>query len=216
MYLARHLVALAAPALVASAAALPGDAGAQQIFKIVSPDGHVTFSDRQPADPAARASSAAVVHPGAGATNIASLPFDLRQAAARFPVTLYSSPGCTTCAQGRSLLIARGIPFAEKTVSTQEDLDALGRLTGANSVPILTIGAQQLKGFSDSDWSQFLDAAGYPKTSLLPRSYVPAPATPLVALDHRPAEAPPAAPARPTPAPRAAERPPENPAGIQF
>ncbi len=223
MYLAtRHLAVLGALSLVASAAALPGDASAQQIFKIVAPDGRVTFSDRAPADPAAKASAAAVVGMNTTPTNIGSLPFELRQAAARYPVTIYTSPGCNTCAQGRSLLTSRGIPFSEKTVSTQEDGDALMRMTGANSVPVLTIGAQQLKGFSDSEWSQFLDAAGYPKTSQLPPAYVPAPATPLVALDQqRPPEAAPAGaaiPARPIAQPpvRRPETPPENPAGIQF
>jgi glutaredoxin len=151
-------------------------------------------------------------------SGLASLPFELRQAAARYPVTIYTSPGCNACAQGRAFLVSRGIPFGEKTVSTQEDADALTRLTGAPSLPVLTIGAQQLKGFSSTEWMQFLDAAGYPKTSQLPPSYVPAAATPLVALDQR-APAAPAAPAparRAAPSPAPAEPPPSNPAGIQF
>jgi glutaredoxin len=217
----RQLAALGILAAAAFAAA-PGDASAQQIFKSVGPDGRITFSDRPPADPSAKASQAQVVNMNAGPTNIASLPFELRQAAARYPVTLYTAPGCVTCAQGRTLLTSRGIPFSERTISKPEDGDALQRLTGANSVPVLTIGAQQLKGFSDSEWSQFLDAAGYPKTSQLPPSYVPAPASPLVALDQQsPPAAAPAAPAQPAarngrPAPKPAEPPPDNPAGIQF
>jgi glutaredoxin len=219
----RHLAALGALTLMAWGS-LPGDASAQQIFKIVAPDGRITFSDRAPADPSVKASEAAVVNMNGAPTNIASLPFELRQAAARYPVTLYTAPGCVTCAQGRAQLTSRGIPFSERTISKPEDADALQRLTGANSVPVLTIGAQQLKGFSDSEWSQFLDAAGYPKTSQLPRSYVPAPASPLVALDQQsPTAAPPATGANPAqpgarPARPAArqEPPPDNPAGIQF
>ena len=205
---------------VAALAALPGDASAQQIFKIVGPDGRITFSDRAPADPSAKASEAQVVNMNSGPTNISALPFELRQAAGRYPVTLYTAPGCVTCAQGRTLLTSRGIPFSERTISKPEDGDALQRLTGANSVPVLTIGAQQLKGYSDSEWSQFLDAAGYPKTSQLPASYVPAPASPLVALDQQssPATAPaaPAQPARPARPAAKQETPPDNPAGIQF
>jgi glutaredoxin len=219
MYLARQLAAAGALALVAAAASLPTDAGAQQIFKIVGPDGRITFSDRQPADPAAKASPATVVGmEGAAATPVSSLPFEVRQAASRYPVTIYTSPGCSTCARGRALLQSRGIPFSEKTLATKEDADALMRLTGAASLPVLTIGSQQLQGFSDSEWTQFLDAAGYPKTSQLPSAYVPAPATPLVALEQqRPAQAPAQADA---PAQQRrnqqAEKPPENPAGIQF
>jgi glutaredoxin len=221
MFQARPLAVPCALALVAAFGALPGDASAQQIYKIVGPDGRVTFSDQPPLNPGVKATQAPVVTLSAGGgSGLAGLPFELRQAAARYPVTIYTSPGCSSCASGRSLLVSRGIPFTEKTVVSKEDGDALARLTGAQNVPVLTIGGQQLKGYSDAEWTQFLDAAGYPKTSQLPPSYVPAPATPLVALDQqRPAAAPapqgaarPAQPAAKTPPPPPAD----NPAGIQF
>jgi glutaredoxin len=211
----------AAGALAILLAGAVSDACAQQIFKITGPDGRVTFSDKPPQDTGAKAEAAKVVTLNSdGSSGLASLPFELRQAAQRYPVTLYTSPGCGTCAQGRSFLISRGIPFSEKTVATKEDGDALMRLAGTQNVPLLTIGGQQLKGYSDSEWAQFLDAAGYPKTSQLPSTYVPPPAQPLVALDQRQ----PASPSgnaqngqqqrRPAPVP--SEPPPENPAGITF
>lgn len=216
MILARPFVAAG---LLALAAWNAGDASAQQIYKIVGPDGRVTFSDKPPLDPAVRASAApTVAMPGAGGTSIASLPFEVRQAATRYPVTLYTSPGCNTCAAGRSMLSSRGIPFSEKTVASNEDIEALKRLAGASTVPLLTIGTQQLKGFAEPEWAQFLDAAGYPKTSQLPSSYVPAPATPLVAMDdasRRPAAPRAAAPAQ-VRAAQPAEPVTENPAGIRF
>ncbi|OYY84312.1 MAG: NrdH-redoxin, partial [Acidovorax sp. 28-64-14] len=101
--------------------------------------------------------------------------------------------------------------------NTNEDIQALQRLGGESSLPFLTIGSQQLKGFSDTEWSQFLDAAGYPKSSQLPASYRQAAATPLVAA--APVAAPAAAPrtppqaARPAPAVAPAAN---NPAGIRF
>lgn len=219
MYLARIHATAGALALVAGSAFTFGDASAQQIYKIIGPDGRVTFSDKPPMDAGARANTASAAQASAsGGSGLAGLPFELRQAAARYPVTIYTSPGCNTCAQGRSLLVSRGIPFTERTVATKEDGDALTRLTGSPNVPVLTIGAQQLRGFSDSEWAQFLDAAGYPKASQLPPTYVPAPATPLVALDQqRPAEAPaPQQPARRAAAPAPAQPPADNPAGIQF
>ncbi|HUR88191.1 MAG TPA: glutaredoxin family protein [Ramlibacter sp.] len=226
MLLARPFAAAGALALVFSGAV--SDACAQQIFKITGPDGRVTFSDKAPSDPGTKAEAAKVVTLNAdGTSGLASLPFELRQAAQRYPVTLYSSPGCGTCAQGRSFLVSRGIPFAEKTVATKEDGDALMRLAGTQNVPLLTIGGQQLKGYSDSEWAQFLDAAGYPKSSQLPSSYVPPAAQPLVALDQRqPAAAAqnngsfgnePAQQSRRARAPQqTAEPPQENPAGITF
>jgi hypothetical protein len=95
-------------------------------------------------------------------------------------------------------------------------VQALQRLSGDGSLPFATIGSQQLKGFSDSEWTQFLDAAGYPKSSALPPGYRQAPATPLVsAAAPAAAPRPAAAPVAP-PAPAVAAPAPSNPAGIRF
>ncbi len=194
------------------------DAPAQQIYRIVGPDGHTTFSDKPPVEPNAKATAAAVA-PASGGSGDSALPFELRQVASRYPVTLYSGPACGPCATGRSLLTSRGIPFTEKTVTTNEDIDALGRLTGVPTLPVLTIGQQQLKGYSEVEWVKFLDAAGYPKTSLLPPGYSGPPATPLVvAQQPAPARAK-TAPERPQPAsppPEGQEPPADNPTGIRF
>ncbi|MDP2449658.1 MAG: glutaredoxin family protein [Polaromonas sp.] len=190
-------------------------AQAQPIYRIVGPDGKVTFSDKPP--PAT--SNATVTAAGAdGARGIAtaSLPFELRKVAGQYPVTLYSGENCGPCASARSLLITRGVPFTEKTISTNEDSQALQRISGDNSLPFLTIGSQQLKGFSDAEWTQFLDAAGYPKSSVLPASYRQAPATPLVTVAPTPATTTAARPATPAAPSTPVTPPPSNPAGIRF
>jgi len=216
MVLARPLAVLGALAFLW--AGMASDACAQQVYKIVGPDGRITFSDKPPLNPTVKAEPAKVVSMRAGGSGLAGLPFELRQAAQRYPVTLYTAAGCEPCMRGRSFLSARGIPFSEKTVSIAEDADALMRLANTKGVPVLTIGGQQLKGFSDSEWGQFLDAAGYPKTSQLPPTYVAPAAQPLVALDQQEPKAP--AEAETAKQPRAAERPSppagDNPAGITF
>lgn len=199
-------------------AALGGVANAQQVYRIVGPDGRVTFSDRPPAD-ASKAKPAATLSPRGGSDSGASLPFELRTVASRYPVTLYTRPGCEPCNAGRGYLTQRGIPFSERTVTSQDDIDALQRIAGTPVAPFLTIGGQQLRGFSETEWGQFLDAAGYPRTSQLPASYRHPPAAPLVAV-----QAAPARPVRPAPAEQpAAETTPvapapsaDNPAGIRF
>ena len=205
---------------LAAAAFLTLPASAQQVFRIVGPDGKITFSDKPPAEPTTKSSAAPVVTLSAGPGGSA-LPFELRQVASRYPVTFYSGTNCAPCGAGRAFLSSRGIPFSEKTVTTNEDVEALQRLSGGASLPFLTIGGQQLNGFSETEWAQFLDAAGYPKTSQLPASFRNAAATPLVAVQQAPAAvaptaaAPAPAAARPAPA-RPAAQPPENPAGIKF
>jgi len=187
---------------------------AQQVYRIVGPDGKVTFSDKPPAETNAKVRAAAGSSGGGVAT--ASLPFELRQIAQKYPVTLYTGENCGPCQSAKTMLINRGIPFAEKTVMTPEDSQALQRLSGENSLPFATIGGQQLKGFSDSEYTQFLNAAGYPATSILPASYRQPAASPMVAVAAAPATNAQAAPARgAAPAPQAAPAA-ANPSGIRF
>ncbi|WP_240538538.1 glutaredoxin family protein [Rhodoferax sp. PAMC 29310] len=192
-----------------------GPASAQTIYRVVGPDGKVSFSDNPPAN----IGNATTQEIGANAADNANpaLPFALRQIVAKYPVTLYSADNCGPCGSGRTLLISRGVPFTEKTVNTNDDAEALQRISGTNTIPFATIGGQQLKGYSDSEWTQFLNAAGYPKTSALPANYKNPAATPLVVVK-KPAtptdvkEATAAPRARSTPAPDTSK----NPAGIRF
>lgn len=215
MFFARPVAVVGLMGAVLVAGTLqPGTAAAQQIFRSVGPDGRVTFSDRPAPDAASRATTASVASAGASAgSELAALPFDLRQAASTYPVTLFSGPECAPCLQGQRLLASRGIPFAEKTVSTNEDIEALKRLVGAPTLPVLTIGGQQLKGFSEVEWGQYLDAAGYPKRSMLPPGYQPPAPSPLVAVHD--VKTPPR-PAPAAPAPRAPAPPPPAENGFQF
>lgn len=212
-----HRFALAWLCGLLAALSLPA---AAQVYRIVGPDGKVTFSDRPPPAPDAKTTRAPTTGtntaPAAGSPN---LPFELRNVAGRYPVTLYTSGECGPCASARVFLASRGIPYTERTVSTNDDAAALRRLSGEVRVPFLTIGSQQLHGYSETEWSQYLDAAGYPKTSQLPSSYRNPPPAPLVAAQ-------PAAPrvqeaareqaaTSPATAPEATEAP-ANPAGIRF
>jgi glutaredoxin len=193
---------------------LAGATQAQTIYRLVGADGRVTFSDKLPV----ATDNATVL--GAGGKSLAAttvaLPVELRQVASKYPVTLYTSSNCAPCNTGRDLLGNRGIPYAERTISTADDSDALQRISGSSSLPFLTIGSQQIKGFSDTEWTQFLDAAGYPKTSVLPASYRAPPATPLV-VTQKAAPAAPATEAQPQrDAVVAPVAPAANPAGIRF
>ena len=192
-----------------------GPVPAQTIYRVVGADGKITFSDKPPA----AADNATATGAGGKPVGLggASLPFELRQVASKYPVTLYTSSNCAPCGSGRALLSSRGIPFTEKTVTSPEDSEALQRISGESSLPFLTIGGQQLKGYADAEWTQFLDAAGYPKTSALPASYRNPSASPLVAVQKQaPAAKPEETPRAPaTPSQPAADTT-SNPAGIKF
>ena len=197
-------------------------AGAQAqggVYRNVGPDGKVTFTDRPPADAQAPVAARAGTTSGPAASG-AALPYELKQIATRFPVTIYTGSDCAPCSSLRTMLSSRGVPFTERTVASNEDIAALERLSSTSSLPFGTIGGQQLTGYSDVEWTQYLDAAGYPKKSQLPSNYRPSPATPLVAA--KPVAPTAATPAKAAPATRALPVAPtdgptqSNPAGIRF
>lgn len=198
---------------------------AQQVYRIVGPDGRITFSDQPPPSSSNAKVTSGVGYRGGADNSATALPPELREPASKYPVTLYTGNNCGPCSAGKAFLAGRGIPFAEKTVTSQEDVDALQRLSSDAQLPFLTIGGQQLKGYSDTEWGQFLDAAGYPKASVLPAGYRSPPPTPLVATKKPDAtgtattaaadgSTPPAR--RTAPAARPAPVPQDNPAGIKF
>lgn len=175
-----HRLSLIAGLLGLLTAALPGGSALAQ-YKIVGPDGRVTYTDRLSPENAA---SAQPMRTHSGGNQIldqsGAWPQELRDAARRYPVTLYTQRNCTPCDSARTLLAARGVPFAEKSVNTPADTSAFTALTGGDRLlPLLTIGQQMLKGLNAGDWNSYLDAAGYPKTSRLPNTYRQPPATPL-------------------------------------
>lgn len=165
--------------LILLSCALAAPALAQ--YKVVQPDGSVTYTDRPPTSSATGTVIAIGRRgfAGAAATSDSTLPLELRQAASRYPVTLYTGANCPPCDEGRKLLQQRGIPYTERRVLTEDDAVALAQLSGGRTLPSLTIGAQPLRGWNAPDWASYLDAAGYPRESRLPRGWQPAPVTPL-------------------------------------
>ena len=184
------------------------------LYKVVGPDGKVTYTDTPP--PASSGSK--VTQLGGSNVNVVTdvaLPLELRQVSQRFPVTLYTMKVCEPCDAARTLLRQRGVPFSEKLVITGEDAEALSRVSGGLDMPAATVGAQVLRGYSADAWTGTLDTAGYPRESRLPASYQHPAATPLT----QPPVAVTAPVARPAPAaaPAAgAEQLPAASNGIRF
>lgn len=215
--LGQHSPAALVCALLLYSSVLPSAAQ----YKVVQPDGSTTYTDRPPTGGSARVIPMGQA-PGAAATATAAdigFPRELRLAAQRYPVTLYTMPDCTPCDSGRQWLLQRGIPYSEKRIQTQDDEQALVRLVGGRSLPSLTIGVQPVRGFAESEWLSYLDAAGYPRDARVPRGWQPPPVTTLVASTAPRALAAPTPPAPAAPPP-AAQRPasPEAAAsgGIRF
>lgn len=197
---------------LAALAALLGALPAQAQYKVVGPDGRVTYTDTPP--PSSSGSKVTRLGDRVSVIPQVTLPLELRQAASRYPVTLYTMKTCEPCDAARQFLRTRGVPYAERVVLTAEDGDALQRLTGGRDAPTLTIGTQVLRGLNADTWGSYLDSAGYPRESRLPANYQHAEARPLTEPPPAPATA-----QRRSDAPVPAEQPSvtqPSPSGIRF
>lgn len=172
-------------------ALLCASAGAQQLYKSVAPDGTVSYSDKPPTS--ANAKIEKKNYGGGSAVTTDDLPFELANAAKASPVTLYTNGNCAPCDQGRKMLNDRGIPFAEKTVNSNDDINQYTKQMGGSQIPVLMVGRSKLN-YNLDQWNSALTSAGYPTTSKMPKSHKNPSPEPLVAQQAPKADAP-AAPA---------------------
>ncbi|MDR1934045.1 MAG: glutaredoxin family protein [Candidatus Accumulibacter sp.] len=151
------------PILFLAAIAVVLPCGAQTTYRWITESGETVYSD-QPPPPGTR-----VIEKIEGSRQEGGpdLPYATRLAAEKYPVTLYTMANCKeTCASARTLLNGRGIPFSEKLISTQEELDEVSKEFGGEMViPSLRVGTQNFRGFEAGSWNNLLDLAGYSKTA---------------------------------------------------
>ena len=146
-------------ALVAAA-----NASAQETYRWVDQkSGQTIFSDQPPPPGAKQVAKTA----GKAQSSDQQMPYATKQAAEKFPVTLYTAANCVeACRDARGLLNNRGVPFTEKMLKTQEEIDELAKLLGSEaSTPTLTVGTQSFKGLESGAWNNLLDLAGYPSSA---------------------------------------------------
>jgi len=141
--------------------ALASTLASAQAYRYVDPQGRTVISD---SPPPGRARD--VAKSGTGGENNDGLPYEVRRAVENFPVTLYTSADCVSeCKQAREFLNGRGVPFTEKMVQKQEDIDELKKLVGDTFIPSLKVGKQSFRGFEPAAYTNLLDLAGYPKSA---------------------------------------------------
>ena len=178
--------------LLACLSFLPSGAQAGEIFNWVDKEGKVHYSDTPPAD------AADIVRKKLSSQKpqVEDLPYETQRAQQNFPVTLYVTGGCgAPCDQARSLLNKRGVPFSEKLLNTQQEIDTFYKTSGSNGAPTLAIGNAYLSGFLEAKWNGELDVAGYPKTASYRQRVAPPPKPPEPEKPSAESQGAPAAPA---------------------
>jgi glutaredoxin len=135
-------------------------------YKWVDEHGHVHYSDQPPPPNAKKVEEKKI---GGNYVETSELPYQLREAVKKYPVTLYATDCGEFCDKARELLRTRGVPYSEKDPQRPGQSEELKKLIGGLQVPVLQVGQSKvLKGFEQAAWHRELDAAGYPKTSVLP------------------------------------------------
>lgn len=164
---------------VATAATLSVLAGAAMAqYKWQGADGGIVYSDLPP-PPGVRLITDRNGQPPREAAG-PTLPYALKSVADKYPVILYSVPDCQPCTSARQLLNERGVPFSERSLVSAADVDAFRALGFPEaSLPGFSVGNDRTTGFESATWVRMLDAAGYPKSSILPSSFRQAEAQPL-------------------------------------
>jgi len=131
---------------------------ATKLYKWVDEYGNVTYRDTPPADENINYKEENI----SGGNAVGGSAAD--EAAEKFPVVLYSTPDCNSCNSARSYMQSRGIPFQDKNVQGNGELQQeLKKKSGSVSVPTILIGNKVMRGYVQSILEGELDAAGYPK-----------------------------------------------------
>jgi len=143
---------------------------APTLYRWTDGNGNVHYSDTAPPADAKTVQKVGASGQGAGeAPSAIDQSYAMQMAVKNFPVTVYTSKQCgKACKQGLDYLKKRGVPFTEKVVAKQDEIDALVKLAGAPEVPVLVVGIDVRKGYNEQGWSDALDTAGYSKTSTAP------------------------------------------------
>ncbi|MDR0578964.1 MAG: DUF4124 domain-containing protein [Candidatus Accumulibacter sp.] len=149
--------------LFCAAIAIAAPCGAQTTYRWADKTGQTVYSD-QPPPPEIKVFETVEGHARGGEP---PLSYAVRQAAEKYPVTLYTTANCKeSCANARSLLNGRGVPFSEKLLTGQEEYTEIARQMGNEAfIPGLRVGAQNFPGFEANSWNNLLDLAGYPRTA---------------------------------------------------
>jgi glutaredoxin len=148
------------PVLLFLAMLAPPFAQAQSLYKVVTPDGRVLYTDKPPAQgkvlktltPDAAPTTAL---PPSAAEQLARLQ-SLRAptAASVGGVVLYSAVWCGYCTKAKAWLAARGIAYREVDIDTPDGMASYAQAGGGKGVPLLVAGGQRVQGYSPAAYEQ--------------------------------------------------------------
>jgi glutaredoxin len=143
--------------------------GADTVYKVVQPDGSVTYSDQPPAAgtstrlefrnlPATPLSESALRFRAEIEKSLKSRAAALKEPQAG-ELRLFTASWCPHCKRAKAHLAARNVRFAEYDIDTPDGMAAFIQASG-RSVPLLVSSSGRVQGYSEGKYDQFLSASG--------------------------------------------------------
>ena len=141
--------------IAAACMSLAATCGATTVFECIDADGNATFMKACPpgTKPKGEYRLTGINPPSATDEDIAR----------DHPVTLYVVDDCDACDLVRMNLEKRSVPFSEKNVTGDADMQAeLEEKSGGLTVPAVLIGEEVVSGYSKAALEAKLNEVGYP------------------------------------------------------
>ena len=130
----------------------------ETLYKWIDKDGRVSYHDQPPADTSYRVEEKNL---GGSRHNEDD---GLAKVVEKYPVVLYSVPGCDSCDLARAYLQKRKVPFTEQNLNTSSEAQQeIKKKIGSLSAPTIMVGGKVMKGYVESLLAGELDDVGYPK-----------------------------------------------------
>lgn len=129
---------------------------AQTLYKSVSPDGRIVYSDHPPTEGRIEKtmkfedapSSELPASASSYVEQLRRLKSPPSAAAPASGVVLYSASWCSYCKKAKAYLAGKGIAYQEVDIDTKDGLAAFAKAGGGKGVPLLVSGGQHFQWLS--------------------------------------------------------------------
>lgn len=146
--------------------ALPVSTGADTVYKIIGPDGEISYSDKPPA---ARARADTLEFRNLPSSPLPTEVLRFREQleksaqgrinAVRAPrtsdVALFTASWCGHCKRAKAHLASAQVSYLEYDIESVEGMRAFIGAGGSRSVPLLVAGDQRVQGYSVAAYDRF-------------------------------------------------------------
>lgn len=140
-----------ATALIFLALAVFSPQGEAEIYKVVGPDGKVSYTDKEPKSEKAEKLK---IQTYAGVPAVSSLNAAVKR------VTLFSAQWCGACRKAKAYMVSHKIAFDEWDIDTSSYAQGKLKEFGTKSIPVILVGNQRMVGFSPESFEDMRSKAG--------------------------------------------------------